>query len=78
MRRPFSRRAICALVVFWIPLNSHAANDIWDANGAVPPNGVWGTGPNWADNSTPGNSDTATFNLANTYTVTFNANPLAI
>src|SRR5687768_17141358 len=58
--------------------NAHAANDVWDANGLNPPSGLWGNNLNWADNTTPGNSDTATFNLGAVYTVIFNANPLAI
>jgi T5SS/PEP-CTERM-associated repeat protein len=57
---------------------ARAAADFWDGNGTSPPNGFWGTGNNWGDDSTPGNGDTATFNIANTYAVTFNANPLAI
>src|SRR3954470_9341148 len=78
MLRHFLVRSCCALVGCLLPLLVQAASDVWDGNGAVPPNGIWGTGTNWGDNTTPGNSDTATFNLANTYTVTFNANPLAI
>ncbi len=78
MLRRFSWRVLCALIGLFMPLAAHAAGDVWDANGAMPPDGIWGTGANWADNTTPGNSDTATFNLAGTYTVTFNANPLAI
>ena len=38
---------------------AYAAADVWDGNGVVPPNGAWGTGNNWADNTTPGNADTA-------------------
>ena len=45
----------------------------------VPPTGIWDSGNNWSgDNTTPGNSDTATFNLAQTYAVNFAADPLAI
>jgi hypothetical protein len=40
---------------------AHAANDVWDANGANPPDGIWGTGANWVDNTTPGATDTAEF-----------------
>jgi T5SS/PEP-CTERM-associated repeat protein len=57
---------------------AHAANDVWDANGLIPPTGIWSTNANWVDNITPGNADTATFNLAAAYTVIFNTDPLAI
>ncbi|MEX2172637.1 MAG: PEP-CTERM sorting domain-containing protein [Pirellulales bacterium] len=59
----------------------NAANDVWDANGAIPPNGIWGTAANWADNTVPGGADTVTFNITGpnaVYSVTFNANPAAI
>ncbi len=69
--------AVLLLSACWASI-AHAGNDVWDANGAIPPNGIWGTNANWVDASTPGNGDTATFNLADSYTVTFNANPLAI
>ena len=51
-----------------------AANDVWDNN----PGGNWETGANWTDGSTPGTGDTATFNLAATYPVTFGVAPTAI
>jgi T5SS/PEP-CTERM-associated repeat protein len=58
---------------------AHPANDVWDGNGAAPPNNNWSFGPSWVDNSTPGNSDTATFNIAATYTVSFSVtNPASI
>src|SRR2546423_6218929 len=41
-------------------------------------NGIWGTGANWVDGTTPGNTDSANFNLFGSYTVTFNAAPLDI
>ena len=78
MLRRSSLRAFCGTVAMSLPRLAHAAADVWDANGLNPPTGVWGTNANWADNTTPGNSDTATFNLDAVYTVIFNANPLAI
>jgi T5SS/PEP-CTERM-associated repeat protein len=58
---------------------AHAANDVWDGNGATPPSNNWSFAPSWDDNTTPGNSDTATFNIAGTYTVSFSvSNPAAI
>jgi T5SS/PEP-CTERM-associated repeat protein len=56
-----------------------AAADVWDGNGAVPPNNNWNFDPSWDDNTAPGNTDTATFNIAATYTVSFSVtNPDAI
>lgn len=50
---------------------SLAADDSWKTAA----NGVWGAGSSWTDGTTPGASDSATFNLPGTYTVTFNADP---
>ena len=47
------------------------ANDL-DANGASPPNGTFQVANNWNPNAVSGTTDTATFNIADTYTVTFN------
>jgi len=47
------------------------AND-WDANGASPPNGTFQVANNWNPNAVPGTTDTADFNISDTYTVTFN------
>src|SRR5688572_2782426 len=55
-----------------------AANDVWDGGGANPPSGPWSTPSNWLDNTVPTSSDTATFNLPGTYTVSFLVNPAAI
>jgi fibronectin-binding autotransporter adhesin len=73
MLRSF-RRACCALLGLLLPVYCHAANDVWDNN----PGGNWANGANWVDGSTPGNTDTATFNLALTYNVIFSAPPPAI
>lgn len=51
-----------------------AANDVWDNT----PGGNWENNANWADGSTPGISDSATFNLAQSYPVTFATDPAAI
>src|SRR5262245_58641551 len=73
-----SRRAalwFAALVtVATSPPLARAAPDVWDGNGLVPPNNNWSLGASWADNSTPGNNDTATFNINDTYTVFFTVN----
>jgi len=77
-RRAFLFFGALVAVGAWLPL-AHSANDVWDGDGNVPPNGNWSFAPNWVDNSTPGNSDTATFNIADTYTVSFSVtNPAAI
>jgi hypothetical protein len=62
----------------WSASVAVAASDVWDANGASPPNGIWGTGANWVDDAMLRNADTAVFSLAGDCTVTFNADPLAI
>ncbi len=67
----------CFVALACAPL-VYAANDVWDGNGANPPNGIWSTAANWGDNTVPGLNDGATFNLPATYTVTFNADPTAI
>src|SRR4051812_2311620 len=56
--------------------HARAAPDVWDGNGLVPPNNNWSLGASWIDNSTPGNNDTATFNINDTYTVSFSVNNL--
>ncbi len=53
---------------------ARAGNDIWDNNPGI----NWENGANWVDGSTPGINDTATFNLAQIYTVTFAADPAVI
>jgi T5SS/PEP-CTERM-associated repeat protein len=85
MSQPRHRRAascagacLTAIILLSHAIVATAASDVWDGAGAIPPNGIWGTDVNWVDNTTPGNGDTATFNVANTYNVTFDANPAAI
>ncbi len=52
-----------------------ATSLIWDANGAVPPNGTFNVLGNWNDNTQfPTAGDTAIFSINNTYAVTFTAN----
>ena len=46
----------------------------WDANGANPPNGIFGVANNWNLGQVPGVGDIVTFNLVDTYTVTFDSN----
>jgi T5SS/PEP-CTERM-associated repeat protein len=67
------------LVLVAMSSSAHAAADVWDGNGAVPPSNNWNFDPSWADNSAPGNADTATFNIGAIYTVSFSVtNPDAI
>jgi T5SS/PEP-CTERM-associated repeat protein len=50
---------------------SVADEDFWKTAAS----GTWGAGGSWVDGTTPGVSDSATFNLPGTYTVSFNATP---
>ncbi len=76
----FPALRLFGLIAFalWLGPSAQAANDVWDANGAIPPDGIWGTAANWVDNTVPGLNDTVTFNLPAFYTVTFNASPVNI
>src|SRR5262245_37253625 len=68
-------RWIGSLVIVGIAISSaQAANDVWDNTPGV----NWATGANWVDGSTPGVNDSATFNLAQSYSVTFSADPAVI
>ena len=72
----FKPYAFMATAAWWLVSGALvlAANDSWDAAAS----GVWETDTNWADNTSPGVFDTATFNLAGAYTVAFNAVPTPI
>jgi hypothetical protein len=78
MTRSVARFALGSIVLLMRGSIAQAANDVWDGNGGVPPSNNWNVATSWVDNSTPGSSDTATFNIADTYTVSFSANPNAI
>src|SRR5690606_22794526 len=62
----------------WLGASARGANDVWDGDGATPPNGIWGVAANWGDNSVPGVNDSVTFNLPTFYAVTLNASPANI
>ncbi|MDZ4658736.1 MAG: hypothetical protein SH868_14265 [Bythopirellula sp.] len=66
------RSVVAAAAAWWLVSGapSLAANDIWKTAAS----GVWQTDTNWADNTSPGFFDSATFNLAGTYTVTISDN----
>ena len=66
----FSRRFCACFLAMVCTSIAHANSDIWDGNGAFLPSGIWDVDTNWLDNTTPGNGDTVTFNLAKSYTVT--------
>jgi fibronectin-binding autotransporter adhesin len=72
----FRRQVLLAMAGWWLICNSAslANSDIWK----TATSGIWGTGSNWFDGSSPGTSDSAELNMAGTYTVTFNADPPAI
>ncbi len=74
---PHCRRRSIVLVlsaVLFLGSAAHAASDIWDNMAG----GNWENGANWADGSTPGINDSATFNLAESYSVTFATDPAVI
>jgi hypothetical protein len=66
--------ALAAFAAFFAASPALAAQDSWK----TPASGVWGAGLSWADGTTPGASDSETFNLHGTYTATFNADPSPI
>ena len=68
-------RATCTLLSMLVCASSAVANnDQWNNLSG----GLWSTGGNWLDLSTPGTGDSATFGLNGAYTVSFNANPALI
>src|SRR5262249_31394568 len=70
-----SRAALLAAVSILGPASIAFGNaDSWKTASS----GTWGVGSNWVDGTTPGNGDTATFNVFGSYTVTFNAAPADI
>lgn len=73
---PPARRAAAGLL--WAACIGYAApargdNLVWDANFAIPPNGVFDVANNWNPNQVPVAGDTVTFDLPATYTVTFDS-----
>ncbi len=79
MRHRFCSPAIGLLIVLvWLSEPAPAANRIWDANGANPPDGTFTTANNWNPNAVPGDADTAIFRFgaAPPYTVTFPGAPI--
>src|SRR5262245_50931735 len=75
---------LCFGSAVWLMLGCtsfvQAADDRWqgDPRGGTT-SGNWLTDSHWVDNTTPGNFDTATFDVTSlAYTVTFNADPAAI
>lgn len=66
---------VAAAACWWAVGSPLLANEDFWKNAA---SGVWGTGSNWLDNTTPAGSDEATFDKDGNYTVTFNVDPLAI
>ena len=70
-RIAFRMLATIALAVMSLAGRTQAATDIWDNV----PGGSWSNGANWTDGSKPTVGDSATFNLAQTYQVSFSADP---
>ncbi|MGD9637318.1 MAG: beta strand repeat-containing protein, partial [Pirellulales bacterium] len=63
--------AVFALTTLAFAGRARAAIDTWDNT----PGGNWNNAANWTDGTVPAVSDSATFNLAQSYQVTFNADP---
>lgn len=57
-----------------IPSGASANEITWN----TATNGNWENGANWFGGNTPGNNDSATLNVAGTYTITFGINPASI
>lgn len=64
-------RTCCALVGLSMPLVGYGLNRLWTNPGS----GDFGASANWSGAVVPGAADSATFNLGNNYTVTFDNNP---
>lgn len=71
MPRDTYRRIGSLIAVVLMTSALPAANDVWDNT----PGGNWNNAANWTDGSAPTVGDSATFNLAQAYGVTFNAEP---
>jgi hypothetical protein len=65
---------ILGVAISYSHLTAIAANDTWDNNLG----GNWENNANWADGTAPGINDSATFNLAQTYAVSFANEPSVI
>ncbi len=79
MRRRLCSPAICLVIVLvWLSEPTLAANSIWDANGANPPDGTYNVANNWNPNTVPGDADTAIFRFGSAppYTITFPGAPI--
>jgi hypothetical protein len=73
MNRYIARLGLAVFVALARWSVGQADTDIWKV--AV---GNWETGTSWVDGTTPGNSDSATFNLAGIHTATFGVTPAII
>lgn len=71
------RLTIGVLVLCALASTAFGQTITWDANGAIPPDGTFGIVNNWNPNQVPIAGNTALFNIADTYTVTFNANAVS-
>lgn len=63
--------AVLSLSAIGFANRARGANDIWDNTPGI----LWSNAANWTDGSVPTIGDSATFNLAQTYQVTFNSDP---
>ena len=74
MIRPLLFAILAAAALSSAAPRAAAQTITWDANGAVPPDGVFGVAANWDPDLVPTVGDTAIFNINDTYTVTLDAN----
>ena len=68
------RTSLAAVILCAVSSAATAQTRTWDANGAIPPNGVFGVNNNWNPNLVPIAGNAALFNIDDTYTVSFLAN----
>src|ERR1700736_3558020 len=67
-------RILTVIVSLLVPTFANAGSAIWDLN---PGSGDWNTATNWTPATVPnGTSDTATFDLSNTTTVSISSSPV--
>jgi hypothetical protein len=70
-------RRVAAHLISLLVASSLSAPTIaitWDGNASSPPSGTYSIANNWNPNQVPSSGGTATFNVDDTYTVTFGAN----
>ncbi|MEA1952177.1 MAG: hypothetical protein U9N87_12395, partial [Planctomycetota bacterium] len=67
---------LTTLLVVRVPGTAYGLDYYWDANGNIPPDGVFNVPFNWNPNMVPDPWDVAIFNLSDIYIVTFDNSPI--